>query len=136
MARRPSTLQARMFAQQGLRLDAEACWRKAGALDGSPRAYEAALVRLRRPPRALGLIPTLLLIAGLAAIGWQLTSLLQQPKVASEVQALLRGEIAAASTASASMVSSLQGLEKALRDIEARLTERIGPLPAAVASLD
>lgn len=44
-------LQARMFVQQGRLVDAEACWTKAQAINGSNTAYADALARLRYKAR-------------------------------------------------------------------------------------
>lgn len=44
-------LQARMYAQQGLLLHAESCWRKAQSLDRANPAYDEALTSLRRTQR-------------------------------------------------------------------------------------
>lgn len=73
-------LQARMYAQQGLYLHAESCWRKAQHLGGGKPEYAAALSRLHashnRPLRLMVLAFGLLIIGGLGVLAWQVTAVL------------------------------------------------------------
>ena len=73
-------LQARMYAQQGLYLHAESCWRKAQHLGGGKPEYAAALSRLHashnRPLRLMVLAFGLLIIGGLAVLAWQVAAVL------------------------------------------------------------
>jgi hypothetical protein len=73
-------LQARMYAQQGLYLHAESCWRKAQHLGGGKPEYAAALSRLHashnRPLRLMVIACGLLIIGGLGVLTWQVTAVL------------------------------------------------------------
>lgn len=68
-------LQARIYAQKGLYLEAEACWRKAKVLDGSSSAFDESIECLRRsrPPikRFYKVIPYLLILVVFSVLLWQ-----------------------------------------------------------------
>jgi len=69
-----------MYAQQGLYLHAESCWRKAQHLEGGKPEYAAGLSRLHashnQPLRLMVLIFGLLLVGGLGVLAWQVTIVL------------------------------------------------------------
>jgi hypothetical protein len=72
-------LQARIYAQQGMLLNAEACWRKAQQLDPENPSYADALAELRRiqrpyaawGARAAYAISALFLLAGMALLAFR-----------------------------------------------------------------
>jgi len=67
---------ARIYAQQGLYLYAESCWRRAQSMDSSNPAYAHALERLRRDQRPTARLYRMAVLFGclavLALLIWQL----------------------------------------------------------------
>jgi tetratricopeptide (TPR) repeat protein len=123
-------LRARMYAQQGLYLEAESCWAEAKRLDGENPAYDRALARLRQSRVPAG---RALELAAAAAVVVVLGLLLRQalhvnPTVARQLGANetslaeIRREMAerreAAEAGDREFAANLAGLD-------ARLSERL-----------
>jgi len=136
-------LQARIYAQQGLYLQAESCWRKALALDGTNTAYADALARLRRPRRPIGpLYQVLVFGAGLVVFGvllWQIMlanqAMHRLQDAADQSLGAIRGDIGSLQSGSQlrdhELATSLLRTGEALSDLETRLSERLGAMPTA-----
>jgi len=100
-------LQARIYVQQGLYLQAEFCWREAKRLDSSNPAYDAALERLRRAHLSTGrlfhLFATVAIILVTGLMLWQVCFV--SPDIASRLRtyetsvAEIRGDVAKFQTA-------------------------------------
>lgn len=132
-------LQARIYAQKGLFLNAESCWQRAKALDAGNPAYDEALTRLHRvaarprPMRWVWLgLP--LVVAGV----WQMAVVLpglRDQQAALEVSLsgtvatleTLRREARSAETATREQV---QGVERALEDVGVAISRDLARVTA------
>ncbi len=139
-------LRARIYVQQGLHLEAEACWLKARELDGGNPDYDRALRRLRRERLPGSRMPQwTALVAGAAALAllvWQValvnpavvesqdaaeTSLTEIARAVSQLQAASLSRDAEAASRSGT-------LEKRLERLETGLSRRMDELAKTSAS--
>jgi tetratricopeptide (TPR) repeat protein len=133
-------LRARMYAQQGLNLEAESCWEQAKRLDGENPAYDRALARLRqaRLPegRVLPLAAAAAALAVLALLLWQAFGV--NPTISDRLGATdtslatMQGDVAgfrdAAQGADQKLAANLAELDGRLAALDARLSERLDTL--------
>ena len=135
-------LQARIYAQQGLYLYAESCWRKAQSLDRSNPAYAEALDRLRRARQPMGrFFQVLALFGGLAVLLlllWQIVfvnpGISHRQDAAHQSLTAIRSDVGALDDGLKSrdqgLVMTLSGIRESMRDFDTRLSERLAAMPS------
>lgn len=136
-------LQARIYAQQGLYLHAEKCWRKAQHVDGGKPEYAAALNRLHashtQPLRVISLLIALVLIAMCTVTTWQVLVVAparhrQEAQTLTEIKSSLVSTGAEASThfkeLAASMATINRDTQSRLDDVSSRLLGEVKGLGA------
>jgi tetratricopeptide (TPR) repeat protein len=134
-------LQARIYAQQGSYLDAEACWRKAIALDGSNPVYAKALGRLRSVHRPMiGIYRVVAVAVSLAVIlllCWQMVFVnrdvrTRQGTTAASIAAL-REDVNTLNSQSISrnqqLVDRLSAQDQQVNRLEDKLTSSLKTMP-------
>ena len=133
-------LQARIYAQQGLFLQAESCWREAKRLDRSSREYDAALDRLRRAHLSTGRFfhrfATVSIIVLIGLMLWQIE--LRGPEIAGRLRANetavaeIRGDIAdfqrAMQASDIELAISIADLRNSSNALDRQLNEQVGGL--------
>lgn len=134
-------LQARICAQQGLYLDAEAYWRKAIVLDGSNPVYAKALGRLRSAHRPMTVIyragAVSVSLAVILLLCWQVVFVNQdvrtrQGTTAASIAAL-REEVNTLNAQSISrnqqLVDRISAQNQLVDNLEDKLTSRLKTMP-------
>ncbi len=133
-------LQARIYAQQGLALAAEACWRQAQTLESATHAYEAALHRLRHVRPSFDRWPRMVVALGMVVVVgmlvWQ--GAFVQPGVRSRQEAstaALRHELAvlqsAAQARDQEVTLRVAGVDRVLGELATRLEAPLKAMPTA-----
>ncbi|MBI3248805.1 MAG: hypothetical protein HYZ50_20070 [Deltaproteobacteria bacterium] len=129
-------LQARMYAQQGLHLQAESCWQRAKQIDGDNPAYDEALSRLRQVRLSAGRFPQLVAaLSATAVVGgvlWQMAfvnpSLVKGQDAAATSLTAMRKDMAKFQDASQRLE---QKLATSISELDVRLAEHFESLPTA-----
>jgi tetratricopeptide (TPR) repeat protein len=118
-------LKARIFVQQGRLLDAEACWTKAQAIDGSNTAYADALARLRRRAQPLShLYPVAAGTLALTLIGALAVYSAIEARSTARQGELRYSELAQANAAvSAANADKYARIETAIGELDKRISE-------------
>lgn len=141
-------LQARIYAQQGLYLQAEACWRQAKSHDASNADYEDALARLRRARLATGrglhILSGLVVALLLGLMVWQvffvIPEMLQQiehQKIAiSSIQSSIDNEADAAAARDAELATSIDAYDRNAAQRDSQLAASIGAFRESVDKRD
>ncbi|RJQ63194.1 MAG: hypothetical protein C4530_03885 [Desulfobacteraceae bacterium] len=134
-------LQARIFAQQGFYLEAESCWRRAKELDRSNYDFNKCIARLHQTRTSPGFpYPTLafiFLIVVSLTIFWQGESIRSnvQNRIAATDRSLadLRQGIMDfqkdLQTQAIQTASGISGLERALKEHEIHIADRLEDIP-------
>jgi len=141
-------LQARIYAQQGLYLQAEACWRQAKSHDATDEKFDDALARLRRARlatrRGLHVAAGLVVVLILGQIVWQVffaipglvQQLDQQKSAVASLQSSADSAADAAAARDAELAANIEAYDRNASQRDSQLATSISAFRGSVDKRD